>query len=154
MPTATPTATMPGLYRQVLAAIDLLESDIDVLRTAFAIAQRSDAGLTVLHVCEGPVTGYGPATANHHIANDMQAKQAYYPTFKALLDKARIGRCTEVLLTGRPADTIHQYAREHGCDLIVVGSHGYAGVKALLGSTAHQALHGAPCDVYTVRIRE
>ncbi len=44
-------------------------------------------------------------------------------------------------------------AREHGADLIVVGSHGRHGLALLLGSTANAVLHGAPCDVLAVRIR-
>ncbi len=43
-------------------------------------------------------------------------------------------------------------AREHGVDLIVVGSHGRHGLALLLGSTANAVLHGAPCDVLAVRL--
>ena len=43
-------------------------------------------------------------------------------------------------------------AKEHGADLIVVGSHGRHGLALLLGSTANAVLHGAPCDVLAVRI--
>ena len=43
-------------------------------------------------------------------------------------------------------------ARDHGADLIVVGSHGRHGLALLLGSTANAVLHGAPCDVLAVRI--
>ena len=38
-------------------------------------------------------------------------------------------------------------------DLIVVGSHGRHGLALLLGSTANDVLHGAPCDVLAVRLK-
>ncbi|MBT8141621.1 MAG: universal stress protein, partial [Gammaproteobacteria bacterium] len=37
-------------------------------------------------------------------------------------------------------------------DLIIIGSHGEKGVRALLGSTASAVLHDAPCDVMAVRV--
>ena len=43
-------------------------------------------------------------------------------------------------------------AKEQTCDLIVVGSHGRHGLALLLGSTANDVLHGAPCDVLAVRL--
>ena len=56
-------------------------------------------------------------------------------------------------VTEIPQKSVDIYmTRPSQCDLVVVGSHGYSGVKALLGSTANKVLHGAGCDVYTVRI--
>ncbi len=45
-------------------------------------------------------------------------------------------------------------AKEHDCDLIVVGSHGRHGLALLLGSTANDVLHGAPCDVLAVSLKK
>ena len=41
-----------------------------------------------------------------------------------------------------------------GADLIICGSHGRHGLSLLLGSTANAILHGAKCDVLTVRLPE
>ncbi|MNG25866.1 hypothetical protein D3C84_1107770 [compost metagenome] len=56
------------------------------------------------------------------------------------------------LTYGQPRQEIHQLAKENACDLIVVGSHGRHGLALLLGSTANDVLHGAPCDVLAVRL--
>lgn len=48
---------------------------------------------------------------------------------------------------------MHRLAKEQRCDLIVVGSHGRHGLALLLGSTANDILHGAPCDVLAVRLK-
>jgi len=145
------------MYQNILVAIDLLASDSPVLKSAVELACLYHSNLTVIHVCEAHVTGYGEATSQHHIANEMQIKQQRYPQLKAMIDQELKGKnnynsIEPQLLFGRPADAIHHYAQQHQCDLIIVGSHGYSGVKALLGSTANKVLHGASCDVYTVRI--
>ncbi|WP_313899138.1 universal stress protein [Leclercia adecarboxylata] len=49
---------------------------------------------------------------------------------------------------------MHRLAKKQGCDLIVVGSHGRHGLALLLGSTANDILHGAPCDVLAVRLKK
>ncbi|WP_101758847.1 universal stress protein [Oceanicoccus sp. KOV_DT_Chl] len=140
------------MYRHILVAIDLLDTDIAVLKKACEIAKTYNADVSVIHVCDAHVTGYGEATAKHHIANDMQIKQQCFPLIKSMLQQVDSEHVKTELLFGRPADVIHQFAEQKDCDLIVVGSHGYSGVKALLGSTAHKVLHGAQCDVHTVRI--
>jgi len=59
------------------------------------------------------------------------------------------------LRIGRPAAEIRAQAEHLKADLIVIGSHGRHGLPSvLLGSTANGVLHGAPCDVLTVRIGE
>lgn len=145
------------MYQHVLVAIDLEQSDIDVLVSAVNISTQHNSRLTILHICEPRVTGYGEETSRHHISNEMQLKQQLFPRIKAIIDSAlshfhdSIQYDTQVLF-GRVADTIHIFAEQHDCDLIVVGSHGYAGLKAYLDSTASNVLHGASCDVYTVRV--
>jgi universal stress protein A len=56
------------------------------------------------------------------------------------------------LAYGQPRQEIHRFARENACDLIVVGSHGRHGLALLLGSTANDLLHGAPCDTLAVSL--
>jgi universal stress protein A len=58
------------------------------------------------------------------------------------------------LAYGQPRQEIHRLAEEQDCDLIIVGSHGRHGLALLLGSTANDVLHGAPCDVLAVRLKK
>ena len=51
---------------------------------------------------------------------------------------------------GAPADAILSVARETGAELIVVGSHGYGPVHALLGSVSHELLRTADIPVLVV----
>jgi nucleotide-binding universal stress UspA family protein len=53
---------------------------------------------------------------------------------------------------GDPRSVILDEAKEWGADLIVVGSHGYSGIKRLLlGSVAQSVVSHAPCSVEVVR---
>ena len=62
------------------------------------------------------------------------------------------GTVTRVVLTGDPAHVIVDYARTHGIDLIVMGTHGHTGVvHALLGSVAEKVVRLAQCAVLTIR---
>ncbi len=55
---------------------------------------------------------------------------------------------------GDPRSVIVEEAKEWGADLIVVGSHGYTGIKRLLlGSIAQSVVAHAPCSVEVVRIK-
>ncbi len=55
---------------------------------------------------------------------------------------------------GPPKSKILEIAENIAADLIICGSHGRHGLSLLLGSTANAILHGAKCDVLTVRLPE
>lgn len=56
------------------------------------------------------------------------------------------------VLTGRPAETIVDYASEKGAEMIVITTHGHSGLKhVLLGSTTEGVLRRATCPVLSVR---
>jgi nucleotide-binding universal stress UspA family protein len=56
------------------------------------------------------------------------------------------------LLEGRPEEKIVDYAKGSGVDLIVIGTHGYTGMKRLMfGSVALRVLHDAHVPVLLIR---
>lgn len=137
-------------YQRVLAAIDTSAMAPSILRRARALLGAGGV-LQVIHVEERPVTGYG-AGPHNRLGRDMELKQEVFPVLKGHLDAAGIPVSALLFRFGRASREIVDVALEGGSDLIVLGSHGSGGVRALLGSTAHAVLHHAPCDVYTVRI--
>jgi len=68
---------------------------------------------------------------------------------------AASGLATETVVhDGDPRSVIVDEAEEWKADLIVVGSHGYTGIKKwLLGSVAQSVVSHAPCSVEVVRSR-
>jgi nucleotide-binding universal stress UspA family protein len=89
-------------------------------------------------------------------ANRQLTKQA-----QALIDQVAEtmranGLTVETLVQhGDPRSVIIDEAREWDADLIVVGSHGYTGIKRwLLGSVAQSVVSHAPCSVEVVRPKQ
>ncbi len=59
---------------------------------------------------------------------------------------------TDSVEGNRPADTITEYAQEQGMDMIIIGTHGYTGLKKLmLGSVAFGVLHQSHVPVLLIR---
>jgi nucleotide-binding universal stress UspA family protein len=59
-----------------------------------------------------------------------------------------------VLRVGTPAEAIVDYARDHNCDLIVIGTHGRTGLThMLMGSVAEKVVRLAECPVMVVGLR-
>ena len=53
---------------------------------------------------------------------------------------------------GKPHIEIVKFASESNCDLIIMGSHGYTGVKSILiGNVAERVVRFAPCQVLCVK---
>ena len=58
----------------------------------------------------------------------------------------------ESLEGNRPADAISDYAQKNGVELIVIATHGYAGLKKLMfGSVALRVLHDSHVPVLLIR---
>jgi len=71
----------------------------------------------------------------------------------AFIEKHFAGiEATGLIYEGRPAEKIVEIAREQGADLIVMGTHGRAGLDRLFfGSVANEVVRTASCPVMTIR---
>jgi len=141
-------------YRNILLATDFSEhSELAAWRAA-DLAQRLGTQLTLLHVIDYCTEDIPPEVVSPDDVNPAEY----------LVDRARASLATlaehygknnvahEVILTDHVArKEILHFAKKHQIDIIVIGTHGHHGVTALLGGTADQVLHSAPCDVLLVR---
>jgi len=76
----------------------------------------------------------------------------YLADKKSLLASEGIQVKTESLESNRPADAITEYALKNGIDMIIIGTHGYTGLKKLMmGSVAFSVLHQSPVPVLLIR---
>jgi universal stress protein A len=140
-------------YQRVLVAIDLSNESESVINRAVELAGDDAGKLFLAHVVE-PVAAAYPIDA---YAINMTKLQEEAMTIAAqrlagIADKHGIGSDRQLVLAGSAATEIRSKAEELGADLIVIGSHGNSGWKLLLGSTANKVLHGASCDIMTVRV--
>ena len=68
-----------------------------------------------------------------------------------VLPEAARRRLVKLVEPGRPARLVHEYVRDRGADLVVLGTHGRgAMLEALLGSTAKNILLSLHCDALLV----
>lgn len=152
---------MKGRYRRILIAVDASDDADQVLEAATALDPRGNENVhvvTVIPPLMDGVAGMGGASfASAWPLQDMEASIRREISDSVRERVARFGIPPErvAVLYGRPATEIHAEAQKVGAELIVVGSHGRHGLsRVVLGSTANAVLHGAPCDVLTVRIKD
>lgn len=140
------------MYKQILFATDLTEETeylIDKVRT---IRGYTGAKLSVIHVVE-PLPGYSYAYLGiEDIEGQLidEAKQS----IEKLGEKLSVTKADMYVEVGPTKTKILKIADDISADLIICGSHGRHGLSLLLGSTANAILHGAKCDVLTVRLPE
>lgn len=147
--------------RKVLIALDATDEAEDVLRAAVSLDPRGPVEyhvITVIPPLLGGVSAMdGASFAASWPLRDME-ESILQETSRNVRERAAtfgIDPDKVAIRIGRPATEIHAQAEYVKADLIVIGSHGRHGLpRLLLGSTANGVLHGAPCDVLTVRIGE
>ena len=144
-------------YQNILVAVDFSEAADTVIQRAVDVAQRNNTGFTLFHVVEylPPMDiAYEPVmTSSWAVDEDALAKQAA-ENLQQLFDKHQLSNVKQEISIGAAKYEICEYAREQGCDLIIMGAHGRHGIRLLLGSTANGVLHEMPCDVMAVKIQE
>jgi len=142
-------------YLNILVASDLSDECHCVMQRAEALASANGAQLFLVHVIEPVTMAFGgdvPMDLSLLQKQQFEQAQERLDTFSARYSTLRSEN--RHLLYGQPRQEIHRLATEKNCDLLVVGSHGRHGLALLLGSTANDLLHGAPCDVLAVRLNK
>jgi nucleotide-binding universal stress UspA family protein len=126
--------------KQILHPTDFSANSTRALEYACSLAGRYGAELHLVHVLQDP--DYYEHLSKH--ANEELA---------ALPDKVSSfsGSVTRDVCTGVPFVEIIRYAKENAIDLVVMGTHGYSGMKHLIiGSVAENVVRKAHCPVLTV----
>ncbi len=136
-------------HKHILVTTDLSPACLAVTNAALKLAKCFDARLSLLHVVEH-VPMYadvftGPEEYQQALTDAAQIG------FEQLADNMGIKAEDRYLEIGSAKGKILDVAERLGVDLIVVGSHGRHGIAKILGSTASGVLHGADCDVLTIR---
>jgi nucleotide-binding universal stress UspA family protein len=146
-------------YRKFLVPIDFSGHSKKTIAAATQLAALTGASIALLHVFQVPdypAAFYQGLYTEHEqvkIHVDMLKSQANAQLALAIEQIVATGLEAQPLLRiGNPYDEIVQAAKEIGADLIVIGSHGHAGLERLLvGSTAERVVQYAPCPVLVVK---
>lgn len=133
-------------YQKILFPIDFSPQTDAAITYVAAMARQLNATVTLLSVV--PPIWLGPGDK---------------PEFASELEKATKVRLDQALTTsipgltmeravrsGEPAEEIVRFVQEQGIDLVMMPTHGYGKLRALLlGSVTAKVLHDAHCPVWT-----
>ena len=145
-----------ALIHKVLVPTDFSEGASRALDYAAEIAAPLGAPLLLLHVYALP----GVYTPDGVVPLPMPAQVDFDAGLERglsqLVERARSLGVAEVQsrsVTGDAWREIVRAAKESGCDLIVMGTHGRSGLEHLiLGSTAERVIRKAHCPVLAVKV--
>lgn len=146
----------PLRIRKILVPLDFSQCSTHALDYALGMAEAFGASVILLHIVE-PAAVSSENYLNVTPMLDESHQQLLEAGRERLADLSQkhMGHKipTESLVRiGRAPSEIADTAEALGVDLIVMGTHGYSGIKhALLGSTAEKVVRHAVCPVLTVR---
>src|SRR5436190_23894053 len=140
------------MYKQILFASDLTEDTDYLVDKVRAMREYTGAKLSLVHVVE-PLPGYSYAYLGIEDIEGQLIDEAN-KAIEKLAQSLGITKSDTFVEIGPTKTKILKVADEVNADLIICGSHGRHGLSLLLGSTANAILHGAKCDVLTVRLPE
>lgn len=140
------------LYSKILVAYDGSDLAKKALEKAIEIAQ-GDRSIVVeaVHVVTIP-------SLSHTVLANLEAvEKAIYEEGEEIIAQAelalsKIPNSSKVyLLDGSPAYRILNHAKEHNCDLIVMGNRGLTGFKEFMGSVSHTVVQHSRASVLVVK---
>lgn len=149
------------MFRKLLVPLDGSALAERALEPARAIARAVEGDLTLLRVPTtdlmlvpdaAVLTGYGIMWPDQSLDLSRHEARDYLATLAKTTTSPDLQLHTQ-LREGSVAEAILEAAAE--MDLIVMSSHGYAGLNRwLLSSVAERVLHSAPCPVLVIRSPE
>lgn len=144
------------MYKRILAPVDGSGPSSRGLNEAIQLAKEQNATLRLLHVINDfPIMVELSDSINFEAVREGLRQSGLALLERASKQAASEGVKTETQLvdqrSGRAADAIVEDAKDHGCDLIVIGTHGRRGMsRMLLGSDAERVLRQSTVPVLLV----
>jgi nucleotide-binding universal stress UspA family protein len=141
------------MFRKILVPVDFSEHSARALEQGIALAKQFGSEIELLHSYEVMpiVTFYGVGYPETLDADLRAAATERLAGWRDRVQREGVP-VHERVVSGPPAEEIHEWAQELGVDLIVMGTRGLRGLKhVMLGSVAERTLRRAPCPVLTVR---
>ena len=144
------------MTRRTLHPSDFTSFSRAALRKAIEMAKSNRAELLLVHVVSPIVPVPGDAYISPRMYDELAgsaraAAQKQLDKLAAQVKKARV-KSRSFVLEGAPAEEIVRFAKGRRVDLIVMGTHGRAGLaKLFVGSVADRVVASASCPVLTVR---
>ncbi len=138
----------------IVAALDFSTVTDRVFEIAAGLADSLRARIVLLHVVQpSELSGAGAGSAEDAesvVATGEQQATRRMARYERRMQLDKLNGSV-ILLRGSPAPQIVEHAVKLHAGLLVLGSHGAAGVSGrLVGDTLESILHKAPCPVVVV----
>lgn len=147
------------MYRHILLVTDLADdTDLVAVRAKWILEKNNAAQLTVLHIVEETMIGFGyeliPASALHDKIDDERLAKAR-SRLAAILSRNDIQAHDvkiKTAISGRRG--IVDYCKNQPVDLVIIGRHKRTGISAwLVGATADSILPDVDADLLVVPLQ-
>jgi nucleotide-binding universal stress UspA family protein len=138
-------------FQHILVPIDIGDDVPFSVAMALGMARKFDARITLVHAFDlTPFLTTGPFAPPIDVEPVVAAAEKCLKSAKEKIS-TEWPKTEAVFQRGRPGDTILEVAKTHGCDLIVIGTHGRRGIaRVLMGSVAERVVRLSPIPVLTV----
>lgn len=140
------------MFRKILVANDGSEGAKKAVQTAIDVARRYEAELHEISI-EERLPHYAAT-----VGEVIEAKQEASDYFRRVTGEAEQAaaahglRLTSHVMPGHEVETIVQFAKNHGFDLLVIGFMGHSKIFGRFwGSTSQNLAKHSPCTVLVVK---
>jgi nucleotide-binding universal stress UspA family protein len=143
--------------KKILFCTDFSENSANAREAAKEYAKAFNGEVIILHVINVSQLGYPAFQQGVPFDQQEIIKTVEDSVIKALEEVAQdfgktISSVETAYLMGNPPSEIVGYAKEKDMELVVIGTHGWTGLKHLvLGSVAENVVRSCSCPVLTVR---
>ncbi len=141
------------MYNKILVPLDGSELAECVLPHVKAIAVGNGTGKVVLLRIVEPLPAGTPPAVDFEVVQKagVKAAEEYLARIKARLNKEGLNVEAKVL-TGRPAETITEFAQREKADIIALATHGRSGISRwVFGSVADRLVRSSSVPVLLIR---
>ncbi len=139
---------------KILVPVDFSTLANNAVQTAVAISKRQLATITLMYVVENAYVLFPPEVSGAAGTLLPQLVKDANDNLSKLARELRVKHdivVTHIVQSGNPADEICRWALHKKMDLIVMGTHGTAGLREFfMGSNAYRVVKNAPCPVLTL----
>ncbi|GKS66891.1 universal stress protein [Nitrosarchaeum sp.] len=143
------------MFSNILVPFDLSNQSIHAFKTALDIAKKYNSRITLLTCLEGDAWHhkfYDSRVDNEIVKKQKKAILAHIAKIEPLARKANISMKSQIFKSISVVKDIVTYAKSQKIDLIVMSSHGRAGMdKLILGSVANGVTQKASCPVLIIK---
>lgn len=137
----------------MLVPVDFSEISLNALHHAAQIAKHFNNDLVLLSILEddflSSIFSFSKTEMKDNLAKEAMLNRL---NEKAKEIHAQYGiTCLSVVKSGKIYKTIIETAEEHGCDCVIMGTHGASGVERVIGSNASRTISYSTMPVIVVK---